>query len=120
MPARVILHEYVCLTRHPPHALLHTLQTNTQDAFIPQDRESGRPRGFAFVTMANTEEANNAINQLNQTEFGVRCWLAERGAGARVMHCPLTASPAAEVDGVTCRPLRPPRFHATRRAAPSR
>jgi len=38
-----------------------------EDAFIPQDRESGRPRGFAFVTMANG--ADQAIQNLNETEF---------------------------------------------------
>jgi len=38
-----------------------------EDTFIPTDRESGRPRGFAFVTMANG--ANDAISSLNETEF---------------------------------------------------
>lgn len=37
------------------------------DAFIPVDRESGRPRGFAFVTMATGSDA--AIQGLNETEF---------------------------------------------------
>lgn len=42
-----------------------------QDAFIPQDRESGRPRGFAFVTIAK-EGAEQAIASLNETDFQVR------------------------------------------------
>lgn len=29
------------------------------------DRETGRPRGFGFVTMANEADANNAIKALN-------------------------------------------------------
>ena len=29
------------------------------------DRESGRPKGFAFVEMGNRDEANAAINELN-------------------------------------------------------
>jgi RNA recognition motif-containing protein len=32
---------------------------------LPTDRETGQPRGFAFVTMGNAQEANNAIAQLN-------------------------------------------------------
>jgi len=38
-----------------------------EDSFIPQDRESGRPRGFAFVTMASGSD--QAIQNLNETEF---------------------------------------------------
>lgn len=34
-----------------------------------QDRESGRPRGFAFVTM--TSGADQAVQGLNETEFQV-------------------------------------------------
>jgi RNA recognition motif-containing protein len=35
------------------------------DCFLPTDRESGRPRGFAFVTMpaSNAEEAMNKMNE---------------------------------------------------------
>ena len=33
------------------------------------DRDTGRPRGFAFVTMANDDEARQAIEALNNTEF---------------------------------------------------
>jgi cold-inducible RNA-binding protein len=32
---------------------------------VPVDRESGQPRGFAFVTMADSQGAANAISQLN-------------------------------------------------------
>ncbi len=34
---------------------------------IPTDRETGRPRGFAFVTMGSAEAGNAAIAQLNGT-----------------------------------------------------
>eukprot|EP00775_Hariotina_reticulata_P012547 gene12548-12680_t len=37
------------------------------DAFIPTDKESGRPRGFAFVTMSSG--SGDAVNALNETEF---------------------------------------------------
>jgi RNA recognition motif-containing protein len=39
---------------------------------IPTDRDSGRPRGFAFVTYANTEHAQQAIQQLDGRELGGR------------------------------------------------
>lgn len=36
------------------------------------DRDTGRPRGFAFVTMNNDNEARAAIEQLNGTELDGR------------------------------------------------
>lgn len=36
------------------------------------DRETGRPRGFAFVTMSNDEEGRAAIEKLNGTELDGR------------------------------------------------
>ena len=39
------------------------------DIFLPMDRESGRPRGFAFVTMDTPEAMQAAINGLNGQEF---------------------------------------------------
>ncbi len=38
-------------------------------ASIITDRESGRSRGFGFVEMPNDEEAQKAIEALNDTEF---------------------------------------------------
>ena len=32
---------------------------------MPTDRETGQPRGFAFVTMGSAQAANSAISQLN-------------------------------------------------------
>ena len=36
------------------------------------DRETGRSRGFGFVEMPNDDEAQSAINDLNETEFDGR------------------------------------------------
>ncbi len=36
---------------------------------VVTDRETGRPRGFAFVTMGNDDEARAAIEALNGQEF---------------------------------------------------
>jgi RNA recognition motif-containing protein len=40
---------------------------NVQDAFIPKDRETGRARGFAFVTLDSGAE--EAMANLNEQEF---------------------------------------------------
>ena len=39
-----------------------------EEVYVPTDRETGRPRGFAFVTMPNSNEAQAAIGALNGTE----------------------------------------------------
>lgn len=36
-----------------------------EEVFIATDRETGRPRGFAFVTMPDDTQAKAAIEQLN-------------------------------------------------------
>ena len=36
-------------------------------ANVIMDKITGRSRGFGFVEMANDDEANNAINELNET-----------------------------------------------------
>jgi RNA recognition motif-containing protein len=36
-----------------------------REVYLPTDRESGRPRGFAFVTMNNAADAANAIAKLD-------------------------------------------------------
>ncbi len=39
------------------------------DVFIVKDRESGRPRGFAFVSMEEKAQMDAAIEALNGEEF---------------------------------------------------
>lgn len=39
------------------------------DLFLPMDRESGRPRGFAFVTMDTVTAMEEAIKGLNNRDF---------------------------------------------------
>lgn len=36
---------------------------------VVNDRETGRPRGFAFVTMSSSDEGNAAIEAINGQEF---------------------------------------------------
>ena len=42
------------------------------EANLVTDRTTGRPRGFAFVTMSSPEEAQKAIDALNGKELGGR------------------------------------------------
>lgn len=43
-----------------------------EEVAIITDRDTGRPRGFGFVTMTNDEEANAAIEALNGQEVDGR------------------------------------------------
>ena len=68
----------------PPSAGHPRLRRLLQDAFIPQDRESGRSRGFAFVTMSDSAAAQEAINKLHDTDFNVGdAWC---GSAARAVY----------------------------------
>lgn len=44
----------------------------TRDVFLPTDRESGRPRGFAFVEYENDADAAAAIERFNGYQLGGR------------------------------------------------
>lgn len=43
-----------------------------QSATVVTDRDTGRPRGFAFVEMSSPEEAQAAIDGMDQQELGGR------------------------------------------------
>ncbi|HMS42860.1 MAG TPA: RNA-binding protein, partial [Pyrinomonadaceae bacterium] len=43
-----------------------------ESANVVEDRDTGRSRGFGFVEMSSKEEGENAIEQLNGTEFNGR------------------------------------------------
>ena len=45
---------------------------NVVEATLVMDRESGRPRGFGFVTMSTAEEAQSAIAALNGQQLDGR------------------------------------------------
>ena len=42
------------------------------DVYVAMDKMTGRPRGFAFVTMGTAEEAKAAAEKVNGTERGGR------------------------------------------------
>ena len=60
----------------------NTTENDLQDTFaahgtvleanLMTDRETGRARGFGFVTMSTTAEAENAVNALNGTSLDGR------------------------------------------------
>ncbi|CAG8561699.1 2806_t:CDS:2 [Ambispora leptoticha] len=43
-----------------------------EDAVVIRDRDTGRSRGFGFVTYSNNDEAETAISNLNDAEFDGR------------------------------------------------
>ena len=43
-----------------------------REVFLPMDRMTGRPRGFAFVTYENAEDAAKGIERFNGTDLGGR------------------------------------------------
>ena len=42
------------------------------DVYVAMDKMTGRPRGFAFVTMGTAVEAKSAAEKLNGTDLGGR------------------------------------------------
>ncbi|MEY2877943.1 MAG: hypothetical protein RLZZ15_323, partial [Verrucomicrobiota bacterium] len=42
------------------------------DVYVAMDKMTGRPRGFAFVTMGTAEEAKSAAEKINGTDLGGR------------------------------------------------
>jgi RNA recognition motif-containing protein len=60
----------------------NTTENDLQDAFgahgtvmetnLLMDRETGRPRGFGFVTMSSAEEASKAIEAMNGRDMDGR------------------------------------------------
>jgi len=43
-----------------------------KDVFLPLDRETRRPRGFAFIEFENDEDATKAIEKFNGHQLGGR------------------------------------------------
>jgi RNA recognition motif-containing protein len=56
------------------HGLRSTFEEHgtVEDARVITDRETGRSRGFGFVTFANSEDAQRAMEALNGAEVDGR------------------------------------------------
>jgi cold-inducible RNA-binding protein len=51
-----------------------------ESAAVVMDRDTGRSRGFGFVEMATTEEADRAISQLNGSDLDGRQLKVEKAS----------------------------------------
>jgi len=56
---------------------------DVQNVKIVQDRETGRPKGFGFVTMGSAEDAQRAVNDLNGQQLGQRTVRVDFSSGSR-------------------------------------
>ena len=53
-------------------ALFEQNDRTVEEVKLITDRDTGRPRGFGFVEMGDSEQADNAIAELNGYEFDGR------------------------------------------------
>lgn len=65
------------------------------DVYIANDRETGRPRGFAFVTFSTADEAKVAVEKMNGADLDGRALTVneakpkeEMGGGGRSFNSP--------------------------------
>jgi RNA recognition motif-containing protein len=50
-------------------SLFEQNERQVEEVKLITDRDTGRPRGFGFVEMSNSEQADNAIRELNGYEM---------------------------------------------------
>lgn len=67
------------------------------DAFVPTERESRRPRGFGFVTFARREDAEKAMQELDNTELDGRTIRISESRPRSTNSGPFNAAGAADV-----------------------
>lgn len=72
MPSKVFVGNLDFKTTKDQVESLFAEAGDVQDVFIPVDRESGRPRGFAFVELDSEESAQKAIKMFDGHELGGR------------------------------------------------
>ena len=59
-------------TRQDELEILFSEVGNVVEVFMPADRDTGRPRGFAFVEFTDAESATAAIEKFDGTELNGR------------------------------------------------
>ena len=55
-------------------ALFEQNDRKVEEVKLITDRDTGRPRGFGFVEMGNSEHADQAIADLRYGGIGINCW----------------------------------------------
>ena len=101
---------------------------------LPTDRETGRPRGFAFVDYTDREVAEEAIRRFNQQPFkgrplavsearpredrppGAASWRLLRPETGRPWRLRRSATPGSRADSLRGRPIRVPEAAPRRRS----
>jgi RNA recognition motif-containing protein len=81
-----------------------------RDVYLPSDRATGRPRGFAFVEFTTDQEAQAAIEQFNDYEFAgrkLRVNSADDRPRARSPRPPRSFEPNFGQDDYSERPAKP-------------
>ena len=71
---------------------------------LPTDRETGRPRGFAFVEMPVSSEAREAIATLNNLGIGKKVLVVKEATESPASRMP---SQNSRTPNSTYRPYRP-------------
>jgi RNA recognition motif-containing protein len=72
MPSKVFVGNLDFNTTKTEVQDLFTQVGPVRDVFLPMDRESGRPRGFAFVEYESDADAASAIEKFNGYQLGGR------------------------------------------------
>ncbi len=72
MPSKVFVGNLDFNTTKTEVQTLFSQVGEIRDVFLPMDRESGRPRGFAFVEFTSDEDAAKAIEKFNGHELNGR------------------------------------------------
>ncbi len=72
MPSKVFVGNLDFNTTREEVQSLFSQVGEIRDVFLPTDRDSGRPRGFAFVEFASDEDAAKAIERFNGYELSGR------------------------------------------------
>ena len=72
IPAKVFVGNLSFRTTKEELTTLAAAAGTVVDVYMPADRGTGKPRGFAFIEFSSQAEAEEAVRQLNGREVGGR------------------------------------------------